>query len=314
MIVSASYRTDIPTFYGQWFMNRLRAGFCYAVNPYGKQVYRVRLDGAAVDGFVFWTKNVAPFLEHLPEVKDRGFPFIVQHAITGYPRQLETSVVDWQKAVEHAHRLRDLFGPHVLVWRYDTILMSSLTPPDFHVTNFSRLAAALSGTTDEVVVSFTQTYRKTRHNLDQAAGSAGFSWSDPSDAEKRTLLAVLVPIARDHGMRVSICSQRSYVIAGTGAARCVDARRLETVAGHPIHAKLKGNRPDCGCFESRDIGDYDTCPHGCVYCYAVQNRELALERFRRHDPESPFLFDPPAGTRLPPEALAGTLPLFKDEA
>ncbi len=229
MIVSASYKTDIPTFYGPWFMNRLRAGFCLAVNPYGKQVYRVRLDSKAVDGFVFWTKNVGPFIKHLPEVRDRGFPFIVQYTMTGYPRQLETSVVDWQQSVEHAHRLRDSFGPHVAIWRYDTILMSTLTPPDFHVTNFTRLASALSGATDEVVVSFAQAYRKTKRNLDKAANSAGFSWHDPSTATKRDLLGALVAVARNHGMRVTVCSQRDYVVDGAGEARCVDARRLELV-------------------------------------------------------------------------------------
>jgi hypothetical protein len=81
------------------------------------------------------------------------------------------------------------------------------------------------------------------------------------------------------------------------------------VSGRRLSAKLKGNRPDCGCFESRDVGEYDTCPHGCVYCYAVQNRDLALARYKQHNPESPFLFEPPPGAKLPPEPKA-TLPLF----
>jgi hypothetical protein len=102
VIISASYKTDIPTFYGEWFMHRLRAGYCKVVNPYGRQVYRVALDRPAVDGFVFWTKNVAPFLKHLPEVSERGFPFVVQHTINGYPRQLETAVVDVERSVEAA--------------------------------------------------------------------------------------------------------------------------------------------------------------------------------------------------------------------
>ena len=81
---------------------------------------------------------------------------------------------------------------------------------------------------------------------------------------------------------------------GSGEARCVDAVRLNEIGGTAFKAKLKGNRKECGCYEARDIGDYDTCPHGCVYCYAVKNRELALQRFRRHDPDSEFLFPPPA--------------------
>src|SRR5690242_17156658 len=102
MIISASYKTDIPTFYGEWFLNRLRAGYCKMTNPYGGQVYTIDLRPEAVDGFVFWTKNVGPFLKVLPEVRAMGRPFVVQFAINGYPRELEHSVVDAEKSIEHA--------------------------------------------------------------------------------------------------------------------------------------------------------------------------------------------------------------------
>src|SRR5438067_13702975 len=95
MIISASYKTDIPTFYGEWFMNRLRAGYCKMVNPYGRQVYTVALSIEHVDGFVFWTKNIGPFLKYLPEVKKRNYPFIVQHTINGYPSSLESKVINY---------------------------------------------------------------------------------------------------------------------------------------------------------------------------------------------------------------------------
>ena len=79
MIISASYKTDIPTFYGEWFMNRLRAGYCKMINPYNRRTVLVPLARTDVDGFVFWTKNVAPFLMYLREVHERGYPFVVQH-------------------------------------------------------------------------------------------------------------------------------------------------------------------------------------------------------------------------------------------
>lgn len=292
MIISASYKTDIPTFYGEWFMRRLRAGYCKMVNPYGRQVYRVPLDRSSVDGFVFWTKNVRPFLKHLPEVRERGFPFVVQHTLNRYPRALETSVVDAERSVESAWRVRELFGPKALVWRYDTVVMSSLTPPEFHIENFRWIASRLEGATNEVVVSFAQAYKKTKRNLDAAALDNGFTWHDPSVEEKRHLLHQLVREARDRKMTLTVCSQRDLLVEGSADTKCVDAQRLSDLAGGTLKARLKGNRKDCGCFESRDIGDYDTCPHGCVYCYAVQNRELALQRFRKHDPDSEFLFAP----------------------
>lgn len=292
MIISASYKTDIPAFYGDWFMNRLRAGSCKLVNPYGRQVYTVSLTPPDVDGFVFWTKNLGPFLRRMPEVRSTGIPFVVQYAINGYPRSLEFSVVQADRSVEHMQRLAAEYGPRVAVWRYDPILFTTETPVDFHLRNFERLAHALEGTTDEVVISFAQIYRKTQRNMDWAARTFGFGWYDPPDDAKLALAQDLAEMALARGMQLTTCAQNQYLVPGARPARCVDAARLSSVAGRTIAAPQKGNRPDCECAQSRDIGDYDTCPHGCVYCYAVVNRQVAQQRFRQHDPHGEFLFTP----------------------
>ena len=180
------------------------------------------------------------------------------------------------------------------MWRYDPIL-TSLTPPDFHRRTFARLARALAGATgatDEVVVSFAHLYRKTQRNLDRAAVQSGFNWDDPDADRKRTLAAELAQVARAHGMQLTLCAQRSLLAPGVAEATALTPHGWPTVAGGPIAARLKGNRPDCLCYQSRDIGAYDTCPHGCVYCYAVQNREAARRRYAAHDPEGELLFSP----------------------
>jgi hypothetical protein len=298
MIISASYKTDIPTFYSEWFMNRLQAGYCKMVNPYSQQIYMVDLTPGNVDGFVFWTKNIGPFLKHLPEVHKLGYPFIVQYTITGYPRELEYRVINYAHTIEHMKELAGTYGPHVSVWRYDPIVISSLTPHYWHRHNFEKLAKSLAGTTDEVVVSFAQIYKKTRRNLDWAAHEFGFHWHEHKAATTgsvRTLITDLAQIAISYGMCLKICSQKAFLILGiTEEARCVDAERLELVSGRSIadRIELRGNRKECGCFASKDIGEYDTCPHGCVYCYAVQHRNLALERYKAHDPTGEFLFPP----------------------
>jgi hypothetical protein len=163
-------------------------------------------------------------------------------------------------------------------------VITDATPPDWHRANFARLAAALEGATDEVVISFAHIYAKTRRNLNAAAVRGGFEWEDPAAETKRALGAELAEIARRHGMAATLCSQESYRGAGVGAARCIDAARLSDIAGHPIEAPVKGNRPDCLCHQSRDIGAYDTCSHGCVYCYAVRNPARAKQRRAAHDP------------------------------
>ncbi len=293
MIISASYKTDIPTFYGEWFRNRLQAGFCRMMNPYNRnQRYRVSLEPGDVDGFVFWTKNIGPFAEVLAEVHERGFPFVVQHTINAYPRALESRVVDADRSVENVRTLARKYGPRVVVWRYDTIIFSTLTDANFHRRNFERLAKALSGATDEVVVSFLQIYKKTRRNLDQAAREDGVEWHDPPAEMKRQLLVDLASIAAENGMRLAICTQPDLIVDGVKEARCVDADRLMDVGGHRFRARIGGMRQGCGCFASKDIGDYDTCPHGCVYCYSVMNRDLALKRHAAHDPKGEYLFPP----------------------
>lgn len=294
MIVSASYRTDIPAFYGEWFMNRLRAGYCNVFNPYSRKPYAVDLRPTAVGGFVFWTKNLTPFLPRLAEVSERGYPFVVQYTINAYPRELEASVIDSAHSVQHMHRLARDYSPLCPVWRYDPILISSLTPEQFHLDQFERLATALEGATNEVVISFAQVYEKTQLNLNIAAAHDHFTWRNPDDASKLALAARFVEIAASHRMTLTVCSQRTYTVPGSRPARCIDAARLTALSGRQITAHIKGNRAECCCHESRDIGEYDTCPHGCVYCYAVRSFALARSRYHSHDPQSEFLYHPPA--------------------
>ena len=275
MIISASYKTDIPTFYGEWFQNRLAAEYCMMVTPHNRRAYRISLEPDQVDGFVFWTKNLGPFLDKLTIVSDRGYPFMIEYTVNEYPRSVEFSVVDSERSVQHIRFIAERYGPRAVVWRYDPILVSSVTPIDFHKSSFEKLAAALEGATDEVVISFAQIYRKTQRNMTQAAKDAGVTWEDPPDEVKFALSEDLAKMAATRGMQLTMCSQDQFLAPGVKPARCVDAARLSDIAGHSIPAELRGNRPECGCYASKDIGEYDTCPHGCVHCYAVQNRDPA---------------------------------------
>lgn len=282
MIVSASYRTDIPAFYGDWFMKRLAAGHALVANPYGGKPYRVSLAAGEVDGFVFWTRNIGPLRDRLGEIAAIA-PFVVQFTVTGYPRALEPGVIETETAIAQIRDLSNSFGTRAAVWRYDPIVGTSLTPPAWHRENFSRLAGALRGYVDEVTISFAQVYAKTSRNMDIAARAHGFTWCDPADEEKQVMAGALADIAGSHGMRLTVCSQPEFLVEGAAAARCIDVGRLSDLAGHEIKARVKGNRPGCLCNESRDIGAYDSCPQGCVYCYAVSSRDRAKRFLAAHD-------------------------------
>jgi len=288
MIVSASYRTDVPALYGDWFLNRLAAGHARVANPYGGRPYTVSLRQDDVDGLVLWTRNIGPLAGRLSEVAAVA-PFAVQFTVTGYPRALEQGVIETRAAIVQIRELARAWGKRAVVWRYDPVVDTGPTGPAWHRRNFAALAAALEGAVDEVVVSFAQIYAKTRRNLDAAARRHGFSWRDPEGGEKRALIGGLAAIAAAHGMRLTLCTQPDLVVEGVEPARCIDAARLSDIAGRAITARIKGNRAGCLCHESRDIGAYESCPQGCAYCYAVSRRAAAKRFLTAHDMDGEML-------------------------
>ncbi len=289
MIVSASYRTDIPAFYGPWFRNRLAEGSVRVANPYGGPAATISLSPRDADGFVFWTRNAGPFLEILDEVAERGFPFTVLFTVTAYPRALDAATIAWANATDQIRAIAARHGPRVVAWRYDPVVFTSLTPAAEHLRRFSEISKRLEGAVDEAIVSFAQIYRKTARNMDIAARRHEFTWTDPPGDEKTALLREFADIAADRKMSLSLCAQRELLIPGVADAACIDVQRLSDVAGRAISAPRRAHRDRCGCWSSRDIGAYDTCPHGCAYCYAVSGRAAAKRRFRDHNPASPSL-------------------------
>ena len=280
MIVSASYRTDIPAFFAHWFRARLAEGQCEVANPYGGKPYRVALRGDGVDGYVFWTRNAAPFADALSDVAALGLPFVVQYTVTGYPRALDAHTPRAEEAISQIRAISERFGRRSVVWRYDPVLFTSITGPDWHRDTFRRLASALSGVTDECIVSFANIYKKTERRLTAVSELHDFAWNDPEWGEKRALLSELRDLAAENGLQLTICSQEPAQVDGVTGAKCIDTDRLSDVADRPVAARTKGNRPGCLCAESRDIGAYDTCANGCVYCYAVSDHEKAAMRLR----------------------------------
>jgi hypothetical protein len=277
MILSASYRSDIPAFHGDWFLAALTAGEVAVANPYNRRTSIVNLRPNAVDGYVFWTRNARPFARALAAVAAQGKPFVVQYTIIGYPRSLDANVIDPALAIANAREIAHAYGRRAVVWRYDPILLTPETETAWHRANFAKVADALAGITDEVIISFAQLYAKSARNL----AKAGLIWRVPDLAEQAALTAELGEAAAQRGMSLSLCTQPDLSAAsGLPGARCVDAARLGDIAGRPVAAAAKGNRPGCLCAESRDIGAYDSCVHGCNYCYAVSDHTAVQRRMR----------------------------------
>ncbi|MDR1674850.1 MAG: DUF1848 domain-containing protein [Tannerella sp.] len=283
MILSISRRTDIPAFYSKWFFNRVREGFVYVRNPVNvHQISRIPVDPDQVECMVFWTKNPAPMLPRLDEIKP--FAFYFQFTLTPYGRDLEVRLPDKDSLVETFRRLSGLVGPERVIWRYDPILMSHGIGEDWHLAHFEALAGKLATHTKRCVISFIDPYRKTEKNL------RGTTVRVLRDTEIISLAGKMALIAQRHGMELQTCAETCDLTAwGIGHGKCIDDRLIESISGASLRAgKDKNQRPACRCIESVDIGAYNTCLHGCLYCYANASPAEAFERNRMHHPESPL--------------------------
>ena len=288
MILSVSRRTDIPAFYADWFFRRLQAGYVLVRNPYRfHAVSCIALSPDVVDGIVFWTKNPAPMLARLNELRD--YPFYFQCTATAYGTDLEVHVPDKDRTVLPAmRRLAEMIGPERVIWRYDPVLLSQKYTVDFHRQRFTQMAKTLQGSTKRCVISFLDLYP----SMQKEAARLGLRAPDRQEAE--TLAAYFADIAAHNGIKAETCAE-NIDLAHLGIAHgcCIDKALLEKIGGFKLHTKKDLNqRPFCGCCASVDIGTYATCPGGCVYCYANRGAAAAKNAFAAHDAHAPLLLGP----------------------
>lgn len=286
-IISASRRTDIPAFYMPWLMNRLRAGTVSYPNPFNGQVHTVSLRPEHVHSIVFWSKYYGPFLPHIDALQAGGYRFVCHYTITGAPRALEPRVPDWLQAAMALRQLAKRTSPRHVLWRFDPIVFTDELDAAFYLGRFRSLTRALEGATERCYFSFAVFYGKVQRRL----GQQGIRAHDPPLDEKRALVAALAEIAGEHGITLYACCQDDLVDERIHKAHCVDGDLLaELFPDRPPVTTPRPTRDGCGCLASRDIGMYDTCAYGCVYCYANHSHAAALAHRRAHDPTAEMLF------------------------
>lgn len=287
MIISASRRTDIPSFYSRWFMNRIKAGFVLVPNPFNpKMVSRVSLDPAVVDCIVFWTKNPAPMIEKLDGLRD--FNYYFQYTLNPYEADIENKLPPVRKRIETFKKLSAAIGPEKVIWRYDPIFTNEKYDVDFHKEAFARIARELEGYTRKCMLGFIDHY----HHIRKAAREFNI---EPLRHEEIEQMAVgfrkTIPQCHN-SMELDTCTIKVDLRhLGIPSGLCVDKALVEKIAGYPIGAKKdKNQRHICNCVESVDIGTYESCLNGCIYCYAIKgNYNTAEFNRRKHDPDSPLL-------------------------
>lgn len=286
MIVSASRRTDIPAFYGEWLLHRLREGYVLVRNPFNpRQVARVSLDPQVVDCLVFWTKNPAPLLPLLDEIDRLGHRYYFHYTVTACDRSLERNLPAKTERLTVFRRLAERIGPERVLWRFDPILLTREQGPEAVLREFADLARTLQACTRQCTISFVSLYRKCKRNL------RGIGLLTLDDSGKIAFVQQLAAHAEQNGILLKACCDPFlHERCGIQTAQCIDGRLVAELLGQPVRiAKDRGQRPGCGCVASVDIGAYNTCAHGCRYCYATVGDRAVAAHVKAHDPRSPLL-------------------------
>ena len=141
-----------------------------------------------------------------------------------------------------------------------------------------------AGYVNSCVVSFIDLYEKTRRNFPQAKAV--------SPDEQKRLIQAFVEIGRKHRISIRTCCERADLAQyGADVSGCMTRAVLEKALDCRLSVpkSKKSPRAECDCLLGADIGMYNTCPHGCVYCYANYDRRTVEQNFQQHDPHSPLL-------------------------
>ncbi len=288
MIISASRRTDIPAFHSDWFINRLKEGFCIVRHSVrSNKLHKVPLRPEIVDCIAFRTKNPAPMMDRLHSLEDYKYFFNI--TMNPYGREMETNVPRLQDRVEIFKELSARIGPLRMVWRYDPVMLSAKYDMDFHRRAFTYLCGELKGRAYKCMIGFIIHHPFVAKRI------------DPLSVERRTVEGIrrigemFAGIAKNYGVPLETCAEAVDLDEfGIRHGACLERRQIEQICGYPfVKVKERYLRPNCNCMESVDIGHYSTCDNGCVYCYATPeapNMEI--------DPSSPSM-DPKFGLRTP---------------
>ena len=286
MILSVSRRTDIPAFYFEWFINRLREGYLYVKNPINaNQVSRVALNEETIDCIVFWTKNPEQAIPKLDQLGPHMHYF--QYTLNPYSNNVERKLPPLEQRIATFIKLSQTTGKERVIWRYDPIFLTTELDVAYHLDNFQLLSRWLAPYTNTVVISILDYYKKIKKNME------AISYREMTLKELSMLIPALRSIAEQHGLQMVSCAEEIDLTPfAIKPGRCIDPHLISKLLGQEIEIKKdKNQRSVCGCAESIEVGVYNTCLHGCRYCYANFSDAVVRENYQKHDVNSPLLID-----------------------
>jgi DNA repair photolyase len=306
IIISASRSTDIPTFYSDWFIARWKAGYLKWKNPFNSKYYHVSFKNTRV--VVFWTKNPKPIFKYL-DYMDKNIPnYYFQYSLNDYDKEgFEAKVPKVESRIKTFKELSKRLGKKRVIWRFDPLILTDKIDIYELLKRVKRVGDELKDYTEKLVFSFVDIgiYRKVENNLKKEQINY-IEWT-PEFMDK--FAKGLYEINKDWGLELGTCSEKIDLDKyGIVHNKCIDDDLMKDIfkddyklmnfLGYekdifgelqPIrnkNLKDKGQREDCGCIFSKDIGQYNTCPHECNYCYANTSKEIAKKNYNLHKKNS----------------------------
>lgn len=274
-IISASRRSDIPAFFGKWFLEKVQQGEVTVHNPFSGREYNVSLKPPDVAAIVFWSKNYRPLLPILKTIAPLyGNRLLFHYTINAFQKKakglFEANIPCTENTLETARLIAERYGSQTLLWRFDPIIFSSVSPPRERLETFQLLAENLSGVVNRCYISFVDLYGKVQRRFRHLTQTTGIHFDSPSLEERIEFSTRLVAIAKQNGIQLFTCCEDDLiVIPGLSKGHCIDSRLLQQLyPEQEFTTEIRPTRTGCGCYASRDIGRYDTCRHRCLYCYA----------------------------------------------
>lgn len=280
MILFASGRTDIPAFYSNWFINRVKAGFVDVRNPFNQKLVS-RIYFSDVDLIMFCSKNPLPMINKLKMLK---VPVLFHVTITSYGKDVEPNIPDKRLIIEGVKKLSLVLGIDNVVVRYDPIFLSDKYNVDYHIKAFDKLCKNLNGYVNKIIVSFMDEYKNVRSNKNILKYRA-FTRED-----YKKIGEAFSKSAYDNGMSVQTCFEDEDLTQyGFVKGECLSHELAYILTGKKFKSSNVRKEKKCECVQMVDIGDYNSCMHMCKYCYANYDEKVVSSNFERHDDNSSLL-------------------------
>lgn len=280
MILFVCGRTDIPAFYSNWFINRVKAGFVDVRNPFNQKLVS-RIYFSDVDLIMFCSKNPLPMINKLDTLK---VPVLFHVTITSYGKDVEPNIPDKRLIIEGVKKLSLVLGIDNVVVRYDPIFLSDKYNVDYHIKAFDKLCKNLNGYVNKIIVSFMDEYKNVRSNKNILKYRA-FTRED-----YKKIGEAFSKSAMDNGMSVQTCFEDEDLTQyGFVKGECLSHELAYILTGKKFKSSNVRKEKKCECVQMVDIGDYNSCMHMCKYCYANYDEKAVSSNFERHDDNSSLL-------------------------